>query len=612
MAGKFSEAGASTCSNCVAGTYSEAGASTCSNCEAGKYDGGGGVQATATVACSGSCACPSPAAALSGSITDGSGSYSNGADCSWVISSVGSSISISFSQFETESSSDRVVIYSCSSSDSATSCESNSELASLSGRSISSSRSWTSTTGYMRVWFTSDSSGTYAGFVGSWASVPNRAICSKCPKGKYSGRGSTACTNCPQGWTTGGEGQTECRSMTPMLYAVVVVGSVGGFFVGLCTFLLACCVDDEQHLNCMSIIGLGCCCVTLLVVIPMVCVIFVPGGSREEFPICEPPAPAGKYCKRGSGEARQLLDCPAGYTCKGGSSMPVPIHQTADGGCKAKVGYYCFSAHTLPDGIVCPRGFTCAGGNATAEECRLGWTTDGEGQTECRSMTPLLLAVVVVGSVGGFFLCLALGLSVIADNESCFFGGVCCFFISLLVVISMVCVIFVSGGSKGEFPICESKAGMYCPPDHSREVECPMGHVCRGNGTMEACNAPAGKYCGQGSGKATELLDSFQEKTPSPPPSPGNTASQQEEHGPRAPDAASDGGGVSLSEVLVPILLVVFIGLVYYVWRHIERERQRTQRLPTTAEDNDDALSDADITRIFQIDIVASSTPVGL
>jgi hypothetical protein len=60
----------------------------------------------ATVACSGSCSCPAAAAAQSGSITDGSGSYSNGEDCSWVISSVGRSIiSISFSQFETESGS---------------------------------------------------------------------------------------------------------------------------------------------------------------------------------------------------------------------------------------------------------------------------------------------------------------------------------------------------------------------------------------------------------------------------------------------------------------------------------------------------------------------------
>jgi hypothetical protein len=131
------------------------------------------------VACSGRCSCPSAAAARSGSITDGSGSYSNGADCSWVISSVGSSISISFSEFETESSSDRVVIYSCSSSDSWTSC---SELASLSGSSISSSRSWTSTTGNMRVRFTSDSSVTYAGFVGNWNTD---TTCSLCPAGKY-------------------------------------------------------------------------------------------------------------------------------------------------------------------------------------------------------------------------------------------------------------------------------------------------------------------------------------------------------------------------------------------------------------------------------------------
>ena len=153
----------------MAGTYSEA------------YNGG--ALATATVACSGSCSCPSAAAAQSGSIADGSGSwsYSNGEDCSWVISSVGdSSISISFSQFETESSSDRVVIYSCSSSDGATSCKSSSELASLSGSSISSSRSWTSTTGYMRVRFTSDSSVTYAGFVGNW----DTGTCSLCPAGK--------------------------------------------------------------------------------------------------------------------------------------------------------------------------------------------------------------------------------------------------------------------------------------------------------------------------------------------------------------------------------------------------------------------------------------------
>ena len=171
-----------TCSRLVLAGGTPAGRrsppSTCLGHIVGKY-GGGAVQATVT--CSGSCSCPSAAAAQSGSITDGSGSYSNGADCSWVISSVGSSISISFSQFETESSSDRVVIYSCSSSDGATSCKSSSELASLSGSSILSSLSWTSTTGYMLVRFTSDSSVTYAGFVGNWH-VGN--LCSLCPAGK--------------------------------------------------------------------------------------------------------------------------------------------------------------------------------------------------------------------------------------------------------------------------------------------------------------------------------------------------------------------------------------------------------------------------------------------
>ena len=186
----------------MAGKYSAASSPVCTDCEAGKYYGG--ALATATVACSGSCSCPSVAAAQSGSITDGSGSYSNGADCSWVISSVGSIISISFSQFETESSDDRVVIYSCSSSNSATSCESSSELASLSGSSISSSRSWSSTTGYMRVRFTSDSSSTYAGFVGNWNMDTVACSGSLCAAGTYGPVGSTSlaaatCAPCPAG-----------------------------------------------------------------------------------------------------------------------------------------------------------------------------------------------------------------------------------------------------------------------------------------------------------------------------------------------------------------------------------------------------------------------------
>ncbi len=216
---------ASTCADCGAGSYSKAGALTCTKCEVGKY--GGGAVRRATVTCSGSCSCPSAAAAATGSITDGIGSYSNGEDCSWVISSVGRSISISFSQFETEWRSDEVVIYSCSSSNSATSCESSSELATISGSSISSSKNWTSTTGYMRVRFTSDSSDTYAGFFGNWSTE----TCVLCPVGKSSAvvgaNNDTTCALCGAGAYPGdsdgvyvGAGASVCSDCCKQDFAV--------------------------------------------------------------------------------------------------------------------------------------------------------------------------------------------------------------------------------------------------------------------------------------------------------------------------------------------------------------------------------------------------------
>jgi hypothetical protein len=47
----------------------------------------------------------------------------------------------------------------------------------------------------MRVRFTSDSSVTYAGFVGNW----HTGTCSLCPTGKYSWAGAWKCTNCKAG-----------------------------------------------------------------------------------------------------------------------------------------------------------------------------------------------------------------------------------------------------------------------------------------------------------------------------------------------------------------------------------------------------------------------------
>ena len=150
----------------MAGSSSPEGSDSSSDCTA--TAGSGDPACTATVACSGSCACPSSAAASSGSLTDGSGSYGNDEDCSWVITASGGSISISFPSFSTESGYDYVYVYSCESSSGATSCGSSSELAKLSGSSVSSSSSWTSTSGIMRVRFTSDGSTTRSGFEGQW------------------------------------------------------------------------------------------------------------------------------------------------------------------------------------------------------------------------------------------------------------------------------------------------------------------------------------------------------------------------------------------------------------------------------------------------------------
>jgi hypothetical protein len=135
-----------------------------------------------TVTCSGSCPCPSTAAGASGSITDGPGNYDDSATCAWVISSQGGSIGISFPSFSTEQGYDFVHIHSCESSTDAMSCESSIELARLSGSSTEDvTGTWTSTTGHLRITFTSDSDVNRDGFTGEWFLGQG---CSSCPAGK--------------------------------------------------------------------------------------------------------------------------------------------------------------------------------------------------------------------------------------------------------------------------------------------------------------------------------------------------------------------------------------------------------------------------------------------
>ena len=142
--------------------------------------------ASAVVSCWGTCECVPSSGATSGSITDGSGDYSNNEDCRWLIASAGS-ISLSFTSFNTESNYDYVTINRCQDS----SCSSPDPVARLSGDSVSASSTYTSSTGYLQVVFTSDGSVTRSGFVATWntqgGDTQGGALtCTNCGAGKYS------------------------------------------------------------------------------------------------------------------------------------------------------------------------------------------------------------------------------------------------------------------------------------------------------------------------------------------------------------------------------------------------------------------------------------------
>ena len=121
---------------------------------------------SAIVTCSGSCPCPSSSAQSSGSFSEGSNNYDNNEDCRWLISSTADTeIELSFSSFNTESGYDYVTINRCSSA----SCSSPEQLVKLSGDSVGSSDKYTSSTGFLQVRFTSDSSQTRSGFSAQWS-----------------------------------------------------------------------------------------------------------------------------------------------------------------------------------------------------------------------------------------------------------------------------------------------------------------------------------------------------------------------------------------------------------------------------------------------------------
>jgi hypothetical protein len=172
--------------------YSGPDGGPCSLCAAGTYLG----ISLANVSCSGGCTCTPSTNTTSGTISDGPGNYVNNLNCQWIIAS-NAVIQMSFTSFSTEFDYDFVTVNRCTSP----SCSSVEQVAELSGSSVSADTTYSSLTGYLQVVFTSDSSVTAPGFVGSWSIT--RSACLPCTSGKYSGQegaaGDSVCQTCPSG-----------------------------------------------------------------------------------------------------------------------------------------------------------------------------------------------------------------------------------------------------------------------------------------------------------------------------------------------------------------------------------------------------------------------------
>jgi hypothetical protein len=123
---------------------------------------------TGTLTCGGSncgSGCTPSSGAWSGTISNGAGNYANNANCWWLLAtSPGVEIRISFPSFDTQSDRDYVTIYTCNSA----SCSPHTQILRQSG-SLNANNVYTSTTGFLKVIFTSDSSSTLSGFTGSWS-----------------------------------------------------------------------------------------------------------------------------------------------------------------------------------------------------------------------------------------------------------------------------------------------------------------------------------------------------------------------------------------------------------------------------------------------------------
>jgi hypothetical protein len=164
----------------------------CTECTPGTYIG----SSLAILTCSGNCLCAASNNISSGNIYDGPTDYGSNTNCQWLISS-SAVIELDLTSLETEPCCDFVTINRCSSpSCSSTTTE---QVARLSSSLVSGSSTYLSSTGYLQVVFTSDSSVQAAGFSASWKTTHSE--CLQCPAGKHStssqGISETSCLPCP-------------------------------------------------------------------------------------------------------------------------------------------------------------------------------------------------------------------------------------------------------------------------------------------------------------------------------------------------------------------------------------------------------------------------------
>jgi hypothetical protein len=107
--------------------------------------------------------------AANGTLSDRSelSGYSNNADCQWIIAPLNAAqITLLFTEFSLQPDNDVVRVYQCSD----VYCSQEQQLAELSGK-YSTTQVVTSTTGFIKVVFTSDGTINDDGFVATWISV---------------------------------------------------------------------------------------------------------------------------------------------------------------------------------------------------------------------------------------------------------------------------------------------------------------------------------------------------------------------------------------------------------------------------------------------------------